>query len=377
MAEADRLRKREYIRRFMQQYRGKQRKAKDMLRSQIESLEAHVAMMMEQTKQQKGEESTALLLPWKEVATAVNELRQESVTERRRLTKQIREYKQVIEEMKTWVAASSSFVSQPNSCRDTWRNFSLLAHPTSRRLGKQWIIQHMYHNLDQVFQHYGLPAANTAPPLLDQVLHYKSMEILFTDEGRHSFVQKLHKCWNAPLDVVVALFRGQTGSMFTMDAFHPIDSQTLVENYENTTLHQYGSEILLCGEFRDDDRVVLVIQQIQEDESIPHTSIDRRRRRMVWIELRQISPEMTQERYLCVVSHESEADENYALALEEQGRQWGVDISGVDPDQRENILLRAYRQYNIRLAPLRQEWYSGLVKYGREKVAATVEIKEE
>ncbi|KAG9399537.1 hypothetical protein AC1031_011933 [Aphanomyces cochlioides] len=230
MAEADRLRKREYIRRFMQQYRGKQRKAKDMLRSQVESLEGHVAMMMEQTKQQNEEESTALLLPWKEVATAVNELQQESVAERRRLTNQIREYKQVIEEMKTWVAASSSFVSQPNSCRDNWRNFSLLAHPTSRRLGKQWIIQHMYHNLDQAFQHYGLPAANTAPPLLDEVLHYKSMEIHFTDEGRHSFVQKLHKCWNAPLEVVVALFRGQTGSMFTMDAFHPIDSQVFMRS---------------------------------------------------------------------------------------------------------------------------------------------------
>ncbi|KDO19631.1 hypothetical protein SPRG_14307 [Saprolegnia parasitica CBS 223.65] len=43
--------------------------------------------------------------------------------------------------------------------KQSWRNSSLMAHESSRRLGFDWITKQLYHNIDAMIQHCGLPAS--------------------------------------------------------------------------------------------------------------------------------------------------------------------------------------------------------------------------
>ncbi|RHY41666.1 hypothetical protein DYB30_013001 [Aphanomyces astaci] len=309
-ADERRERKREYIRHFMQGYRDKQRKSKQVLQAQIEC-------------------------------------------------------EQVLAELKEWMAMSTIHAT-PSTHRTSWRDFTLLAHPTSRRLGKQWITQQMYHNLDRAFMQHGMPPPHPLAVSSPDNMHH-SMDLEFSDDG-HCFVQKAQKIWPLPLETVVALFRRHTGSMFTLDAFTPVHSQIATEEDGNTTLHVYPpcasggfSFSLLCGEFHSHDRTVLVIQQLQGDEAIPTANHHRLRKRMVWIELRRESPTSTYERILNITWHDTTPD-GVDVSLDELAARWGVDLGQVTDDaEKERRLVLGYRARNKSLVQQRKQWYAELV----------------
>ncbi|RHY87869.1 hypothetical protein DYB37_012965 [Aphanomyces astaci] len=323
-ADERRERKREYIRHFMQGYRDKQRKSKHVLQAQIEC-------------------------------------------------------EQVLAELKEWMAMSTIHAT-PSTHRTSWRDFTLLAHPTSRRLGKQWITQQMYHNLDRAFMQHGMPPPHPLAVSSPDNMHH-SMDLEFSDDG-HCFVQKAQKIWSLPLETVVALFRRHTGSMFTLDAFTPVHSQVstlylsistqvmqiATEEDGNTTLHVYPpcasggfSFSLLCGEFHSHDRTVLVIQQLQGDEAIPTANHHRLRKRMVWIELRRESPTSTYERILNITWHDTTPD-GVDVSLDELAARWGVDLGQVTDDaEKERRLVLGYRARNKSLVQQRKQWYAELV----------------
>ncbi|RHY78187.1 hypothetical protein DYB38_012229 [Aphanomyces astaci] len=323
-ADERRERKREYIRHFMQGYRDKQRKSKQVLQAQIEC-------------------------------------------------------EQVLAELKEWMAMSTIHAT-PSTHRTSWRDFTLLAHPTSRRLGKQWITQQMYHNLDRAFMQHGMPPPHPLAVSSPDNMHH-SMDLEFSDDG-HCFVQKAQKIWPLPLETVVALFRRHTGSMFTLDAFTPVHSQVstlylststqvmqiATEEDGNTTLHVYPpcasggfSFSLLCGEFHSHDRTVLVIQQLQGDEAIPTANHHRLRKRMVWIELRRESPTSTYERILNITWHDTTPD-GVDVSLDELAARWGVDLGQVTDDaEKERRLVLGYRARNKSLVQQRKQWYAELV----------------
>ncbi|KAF0698940.1 Aste57867_10462 [Aphanomyces stellatus] len=286
------------------------------------------------------------MLPWRDVATAIVELQHDATSDQRVLVDRIRAYDDVIDDMKDWVS--------PNPHRTTWRDVTLLAHPTSRQLGKQWITAHMYHNTDRVFDTFGVPPHGHR--------EMNSMEINFDEDGSHTFVQRAVGVWDAALETVVAMYREHTGSMFTMDGFHPIGSESHVEVDANTTLRQYrprhGPFVnLLCGEFHESHRCILVIQQIQSDEAVGRNGVHRSRK--MWIELKRDSPAVTSERVVHLMSHEMNAL-GRPVPLAETGRKWGVDLSSVDPAQVEARFLQAYRRHVAATIAERSAWYVAL-----------------
>ncbi|KAF0698939.1 Aste57867_10461 [Aphanomyces stellatus] len=378
---AERARKkREYIRTFMQEYRGKNKKEKDVLLAQIDRLEARIVAYRKKlatgatTRSVPPPESAIKALSWRNVAMAVAELQHETTTEQRALVRRTREYEDIARELKSWVTFSTHVMASPSPHRATWRDMTLLAHPTSRRLGKQWITQQMYHNKDRLFEQYNMPSsANTQP--------FNAMEIDFREHG-YFFVQRMASTWHAPLETIVELYRHHTGSMFTVDGFYPLDTQVHVEETETTSLHQYAPTEtnpmfinLLCGEFRDDDgRCVLVIQQIQSDEAASEREVScRQRSRMVWVELTREAEHVTRERFLGVVSHEMASD-GRQVSMEETSRSWGFDLSAVDHTQREAMFLRAYRAVNNALRGPRQAWYQGILADRTTKLQVSTDV---
>ncbi|RHY87870.1 hypothetical protein DYB37_012966 [Aphanomyces astaci] len=266
-------RKREYIRTFMQEYRGKQRQDKETLQAQIDRLEARVARYRKNTV--LDDDSGSGMLPWKDVAAGLHDSRSEASKDQRALSSRIKEYEQVLSELRSFVVASIA--------------------PQSMTL-------------------------------------YNSMDVVFHEEGHH-FLQTAHLTWECSLETAVRLYRHQTGSMFTLDGFCPMHSQSRVEVEENTTLHQYKrpngwNTHLLCGE----------------------------------IELRRVSATVTRERYLCVISHEIEQD-GTAVGLEETSKRWGMmSLAHIkDDDQRERVFRMGYRARNVALKHQRKKWYEDMV----------------
>ncbi|KAF0774689.1 hypothetical protein AaE_001611 [Aphanomyces astaci] len=269
-------RKREYIRTFMQEYRGKQRQDKETLQAQIDRLEARVARYRKNTV--LDDDSGSGMLPWKDVAAGLHDSRSEASKDQRALSSRIKEYEQVLSELRSFVIASIAPQKSPSIHTATWRDVTLLSHPTSRRLGKLWITQQMRHNMDRLFEHHEIPSP-------ESMTLYNSMDVVFHEEGHH-FLQKAHLTWECSLETAVRLYRHHTGSMFTLDGFCPMHSQSRVEVEENTTLHQYKrpngwNTHLLCGEFQDGDRTILVAQHILSDEDRQHHA-GRQRSRMTW-----------------------------------------------------------------------------------------------
>ncbi|RLO11464.1 hypothetical protein DYB28_012994, partial [Aphanomyces astaci] len=90
-------RKREYIRTFMQEYRGKQRQCKETLQAQIDRLEARVARYRKNTI--LDDDSGSGMLPWKDVAAGLHDSRSEASKDQRALSSRIKEYEQVLSEL--------------------------------------------------------------------------------------------------------------------------------------------------------------------------------------------------------------------------------------------------------------------------------------
>ncbi|ETV68392.1 hypothetical protein H257_15705 [Aphanomyces astaci] len=100
-------------------------------------------------------------------------------------------------------------------------NVSLVSNPTSSKLGKQWITQHLYHNTALTFEKY----------------EYPHNVVDFADKG----IEYVHLgCFGVgcSLPVLLHVLRNHICDWSLVDGGHPMYINTQAEVTEATTLHQ-------------------------------------------------------------------------------------------------------------------------------------------
>ncbi|KAF0700835.1 Aste57867_8634 [Aphanomyces stellatus] len=224
-------------------------------------------------------------LPWRDVAKALQEQRDEVESDKRTLERYLKEQRRLLHDMQQWVAVQLSLQASPHAGVPTWRNVSLLANPVSRRLGKEWILKHMYLNTDRVFQQYGFP-----PPNL-QVDVKKELRFEFDDEGYVIlFKEQLHSV-KGSLQRQVSQFYHTLLSLQCMVVFYSPALSMVIEEVDGFT-RQYafvtprGEFVnVLVGEFHSSNRCVIVGQEIQSDDSVADYYRHHQRNRTFWFDI--------------------------------------------------------------------------------------------
>ncbi|ETV64484.1 hypothetical protein H257_18638, partial [Aphanomyces astaci] len=117
-----------------------------------------------------------LLLLWHEVARSLADLRMLSESQNQALKAQLVEHEALVREMYHWTATYHIKPSLDHN-RTSWRHASLLNDPATRKLGKEWITEHMFHNTDAIFHQYGFPPRES----FEHLLH--DFNFTFDDNG--------------------------------------------------------------------------------------------------------------------------------------------------------------------------------------------------
>ncbi|RHX98105.1 hypothetical protein DYB36_009491 [Aphanomyces astaci] len=118
-------------------------------------------------QQQRRRKSS--LLPWEEVARALQDDTLDRVRDNRRLEQQVEANKRLCSVLKPWVrhmAMLESPSKPPNSFQSCWRHAHLFrGDDAMRRIGSRWLLQHMYYNMDHAMEEAPFP--NLTDPFLD------------------------------------------------------------------------------------------------------------------------------------------------------------------------------------------------------------------
>ncbi|KAF0692641.1 Aste57867_16298 [Aphanomyces stellatus] len=203
------------------------------------------------------------MLAWEEVATALRDKRDESISENRQLKVQNYVRTQLVHDMRRWLALAHARPTY-TPLRASWHNVTLFANPDSRALGKDWITQHLYHNADAVFARHAHPNFDASDGFFD-------MDIEFSDTCFH-YVFYHQYTTPTSVPVLCADYMKRLCALLLVDGFTPVRVNTLKESTATTALHQLKTSMgeavnLLCGEFHTERRSVLVAQHIHDDET--------------------------------------------------------------------------------------------------------------
>ncbi|KAF0694918.1 Aste57867_14224 [Aphanomyces stellatus] len=333
-------------------YRETKKREGDALQETHDQLEQALRdlRLAVQTERQRGS------LPWKDIAAALSADNDAAHDCNMRLKVQLANVQTLVRAMHAWVTTPRTvrfallfhFVSSSSQAiplATSWRDVTLPFDPAARLLGKKWIATRMYHHTDRVFHDHGLARRGAASD------DFSSSSVEFTDHGVeytmcHEFVVP------GPRDVVAEGFRQSTCATFMMNMLFPITTSTAKEVTASTTLHQMVSQTgdhvnVLAAEFRDADRVVVVVQQIHHDDLWPHNHMQRDR--SIWMELTRASAHETAIRVVYRMAGRRNADGG-PVPFATEALVSGCDLSHVPKAMHESM----FRQHIQELMPLAQ-----------------------
>ncbi|KAF0716646.1 Aste57867_2730 [Aphanomyces stellatus] len=344
-AEAQ-AKRRIYVKMKMRKYRDRERQEVASLEAQIESLQAELARLSFDF--QSGKTS---MLVWREVSSALQDAVTSSIHRNRALKTQRRGHEELVRVMKQWVDTQTKALLSPQSrtlttrTHTSWRNVTLVAHPASRKLGFYWITDHLFHHTDAIMQQYQFPSRHEALEDLtvdiddlDRVtyIHRKQVTLPFSLAATASFLRSsvLKRFLNAPV-----------WSRVKPDAVVPADTTLL----QDDCLHYQHSERdpnqvvrTIYREYSEHpDRLVVVGQCVNHDESLPNSA--RQRGRMRWFVLDRVGPTQTMWRELTLNSHCFAASDGSFLSLDDEAMAVGCDLSACRDDLKEQT-FRAHMQ---------------------------------
>ncbi|CAK4114610.1 unnamed protein product [Aphanomyces euteiches] len=359
------MKKRLYIRKKMQFYRSEEKNEMLALKKKTFELENDVIRLTRPNQFRLRINPVAAniepeALPWKEVAIALREDRDEKTLQTRSLKHKVDERAFVVECMRRWVDSATAMQHSLNPAAKSWRNVSLLAHPEARAMGKDWITKQLYHNTNDMFRHYGFPNGSNDD-------NFVMNEILF-NEACFDTISARQVIVNMPFEALQKALHGRNMWILMMDNVLgatelDVDSRKpgdLIHHHAMSVIDEHAN--LLSREFPEEDRCVFVGQQIHEDETVPTQAIQRNRR--FWVELQRVGPNQTRMRNIYLIS-QCFTRRGY-LPLPVEARNWGCDLSTTPEHQMEDRFKRhatqlAWRQYNAGLKKLQQSVFSFMV----------------
>ncbi|KAF0719753.1 Aste57867_825 [Aphanomyces stellatus] len=344
VAHDEKLKRRKYMREMMRSYRKEHRNEVRFLEHHVRHLEEEMEKFMQKARKCKverrdtqGEEDG--FMQWRDVAQGLREASEKSQADNNSLMRRAADSSSIVRDMQRWVASTLEIQRSPNAKCLTWRNVSLLSNPLSRRLGKEWITQQMYHNTDRMFVEYGFPDIRDDHAIYDLNLEFTST--CYQGVFRRQVTE------NIAFNAICAMYRQDLCTLFCLDGFRIVDTRMVTEVTPNTSLHQIVNKnnewiSLLCGEFHERDRSIFVVQQIQDDEK--HGDEQRHQRnRMIWTEIRQLPGGAIKRRVLYLIS-QSFTSTGY-VSLDDDSKLWGIDLRQYPEHEKE----RRFRQYGIQV----------------------------
>ncbi|KAF0689672.1 Aste57867_18909 [Aphanomyces stellatus] len=322
--------RRRYRTQKMQRYRKRLIERADRLKEQAATMEQEIADFMRRRRPR----DLTMLLPWKEVAKAMADEREDVETDNEALAMQCRSRHETIEAMKQWAAAATTtfLMKTPRGHTQTWQHITLSAHPTTRLLGFDWITLHLYHHMDNVFRRYGFPSLASTDVVDDFLVDMSDVDAL-------QYIWRDQREVPYPLEAVRDLFvRSHFRKMLQGDgaptipaAEHHVvadDDAVLASAFHGSMQYVHsrrkGEHVhYLAREFHETDRCVFVAQNILDDERRRHD--DTQCHRMDWFVLDRIGPARTKMRAVGTMSHMFTKDRSF-VPLEDEALRWGLDL---------------------------------------------------
>ncbi|OQR81800.1 hypothetical protein THRCLA_11395 [Thraustotheca clavata] len=329
------LRKRLYIRQKQRLYRKKIVDEIEMLREQSMVLEKQVAYM----SAKKG-----TMLSWENVAKGLEEDVLAAKQTECALKEKRKGYLDLIASMVKWIALQKGIQTSVALPVHTWRNVTLLAGETTRKLGFDWITKNVHYNTNRMLQQYDFPALNSPETILDFTVDMADLECL-------QYILRCQRELPIPLEYVVPAIREHV-IQFLVRAqwnYEDLDMQEKtveeldVEDDDDTMTYTSNTisdeEVInyLTREFHTENQVIFVGQNIHQDELLPKCK--RQSNRTFWFILDRMEAFKTKLRVLYTTSHYF-TSEGY-VSLMDEAKYWGCDLDAI-PEAKQTAKFHQY-----------------------------------
>ncbi|KAF0718083.1 Aste57867_1908 [Aphanomyces stellatus] len=322
--------RREYFKYIKRIHRQEELQERLLLRQQVLDLEQTLAPLIAQRPSwilsSRARES--LLLPWKDIAIAMKTERELAISQRKALSAKVKAHKALMLSMKEWVACNSALHGVLDGHVATWRNHSLPATPSARRLGMVWITEQMRHNTDRMFHRCGFPSISDDFALFD-------MQFALDTVGEIQYVWGHQGDFEYRDDIDPDFFCRHMCAMLMPKQPTPMD--TVKEVGGHHFLHQLAVSDqvfvnVLTTSVRARDRFVVMAQTITDDEALEVDPSLLVRRMAFWLEVVRDPVTGTWRRRSLYCNARQQA------SVEREAAQWGLGLQDVHPDFRESKL---------------------------------------
>ncbi|KAF0698944.1 Aste57867_10466 [Aphanomyces stellatus] len=268
----------------------------------------------------------------------------------------------LVHQLQRWLHAHSNVMDTALSPHnESWRDVALYADPLRRDQGMRWITESMYRKTDAMFQSHGLYRHDD---LRDSFCDF---QIAF-DNGCYNVIQTRQAELDVPFETVLEMHQTHLGATFMLDYFHPSGFETLQELAGNLSVHRLVTNKdvcmhLLSGIFHEKDRTVIVVRQIEDDEK--HNNMDYCQRSRMTLDVRRIPRRKKTKMRTFTILSQSFTRAGVA-PLEEEAMRWGIDLSHVPEEMREDVFAKEGRlRFNSRVG-LRKKQFMDLAEYARQ-----------
>ncbi|ETV79429.1 hypothetical protein H257_07441 [Aphanomyces astaci] len=271
-------------------------------------------------------------LSWHSIAKVFKSEAHRVLTDRQSLITQTQEFESLRQAMQHFVMMN---IQPPMSRSNTWQNATLLADPSARILGKEWLTKQMYHNILEAFSLFPVVSYD------DELVQFDLEE----DDGVFTWKEQIQFTWPG----TVQMFRRLVETnMLAVNFPHYVEAtspyQVVQEITANTrqfhTITPTGNFVnWLQGHFVEADRLIMVMRQVEHDELYICHPLRKQRHDMLWTEVRQVSPTHIVLRSVSRVSQLFRPATGF-MSVDEFATLKGVDLTGIDDGLKGAYLRR-------------------------------------
>ncbi|ETV78798.1 hypothetical protein H257_07628 [Aphanomyces astaci] len=287
-------------------------------------------------------------LSWCSIAMVFKTEARRVLTDRQSLVTQTEQYRTLMTSMQRFVMMN---IPPPISRRNAWHNATLVAEPSARSLGKEWLTQQMYHNMHEAFALF--PAVGNA----EEFCQY---DVQPSEDGGPIVSTETVQCtWPGTVQMFRRFVESNMRAVIFRDPQEVVEERTANTRLFHSVTTKGTFVNSLQGHFVEADRFIMVMRQVEHDEV--HLCDPLRRQRHYRIEVRQ---ESTSHILMRFVSHSSHAfrPANGYVSIDELAALCGIDVTGIEDDDEKAayVRLELIRRGNADFEPWRN-WFMGLM----------------
>ncbi|KAH9096588.1 hypothetical protein Ae201684P_013254 [Aphanomyces euteiches] len=265
-------------------------------------------------------------LSWSSIASVFRAEVHRSNTEQESLVQETNERAALALAMQRFVALNLQ--SSPERPMRNWSCATLLEQPQARKLGKEWLTQQLYHNLETSFQMFSCCGPEE---------EIYGLDVDVSSEG-FTCVEMMQQIWRGTKDSCWHFFQNHYVDLLFLDP-----SSVSVECTENTKLYRKVTDDgnffnIFQGNFVEANRLVVVLRQIENDEAF-NSERYRQHHSMTWIDVRPLSETHVVIRAIIQYSQFYRKGQGF-VSLDEQAKIWKIDLTGVSEKRKRDYLRK-------------------------------------